>query len=161
MDAVAAEAEVTKPTIYRRYASKEQLATAAVAAARECTAAPPDTGDTRADLITQLHRFAAGASRAYGMSMIGTVLAEEHETPQLLSHFREDVVAPRRALFRAVLQRAQKRGELRDRVDIDLAINLLVGAFYAQYLEGRAFDTGWEERVVDMVLTGIGRIRRP
>ena len=160
MDQVAAEAGVTKPTIYLRYPSKEKLATAAVAAARERTAVPPDTGNTRADLITQLRRFRDGAARPYGMSLIGTVLAEEHETPELLRHFREDVVGPRRALFRAILQQAQERGELRDGADLDLAINLLVGAFYAQYLEGRPFAEDWAERVVETVIRGVCRHER-
>lgn len=157
MDQVAAEAGITKPTIYLRYGSKEELATAAVAAARERSQVAPDTGDTRADLITQLRHFLEGARRPYGMSLIGTVLAEEFETPQLLLHFREDVVGPRRALFRLILQRALDRGELRDGVDPDLAINLLVGAFYAQYLEGRPFEGSWAECVVDSVLRGIQR----
>lgn len=155
MDGVAAEAGVTKPTIYLRYCSKEQLATAAVAAARERSDAVPDTGDTRADLIAQLRRFQGGASRPYGMSLIGTVLAEEHETPQLLRHFREDVVAPRRELFRAILERARDRGEVREDINIGLSVNLLVGAFYAQYLEGRPLGEGWAECVVDTVLWGL------
>lgn len=155
MDAVAAEAGVTKPTIYLRYPSKEQLATAAVAAARDRSNVPSDTGDTRADLICQLERFREGASRPYGMSLIGTVLAEEHEIPQLLRHFREDVVAPRRALFRAILERAYQRGELRGGTDLSMVINLLVGAFYAQYLEGRPFEPGWSRCAVDTVMEGI------
>lgn len=155
MDAVAAGAGVTKPTVYLRFPCKEQLATAAIAAARQRSEAVPDTGNTRTDLIVQLRRFRQGASRPYGMSLVGTVLAEEHETPQLLCHFREDVVGPRRALFRAILQRAREREELRDGADLDLAINLLVGAFYAQYLEGTPFAGDWAERVVDTVLRGI------
>ncbi len=157
IDQVAEEAGVGRPTIYRRYRGKEELAIAALAAAQIESLVLPRTGETRADLVTHLRRFARAAGRPYGMAMIGTVLAEEHETPELLRHFREEVVAPRRRIFRGLLEHAQERGELCAGVDPDLAVNLLVGAYYAQYLEGRPFDDGWAERVVDTLLVGIGR----
>lgn len=157
IDQVAEEAGVGRPTIYRRYRGKEDLAIAALAAAQIESLNLPQTGETRADLVTHLQRFAAAAGRPYGMAMIGTVLAEEHETPELLRHFREDVVTSRRRIFRGLLEKADERGELRSGVDLDLAINLLVGAYYAQYLEGRPFDDGWAARVVDTILAGIRR----
>lgn len=59
VDLVAADAGVTKPTIYRRYKGKEELAVAAlVVFCRH--AIPPPTGHTRADLIAQMNHFRAG-----------------------------------------------------------------------------------------------------
>jgi len=48
------------------------------------TPRPPLSGDVRRDLVEELTRFRAGALRPFGMSMLGTMLAEEHETPELL-----------------------------------------------------------------------------
>ncbi|GAC1509245.1 MAG: TetR/AcrR family transcriptional regulator [Chloroflexota bacterium] len=157
MDQVAMEAGFAKPTVYLRYPSKERLAIAAIAAAREQSTGVTTQGETRPDLIAQVRRFQKAAGRPYGMSLIGTVLAEEHETPELLQGFRRDVVGPRRALFGEILGRARERGELREDADLDLAVAALVGAFYAQYLEGRPFAGDWAERLVDMVLAGIRR----
>ena len=111
VDAVAREAGVSKPTLYLRYPSKAALATAALAHAREQTA-PRDTGDTRADLIATLRHFRTGVERPFGMALVGTALAEEHHTPELLAQFRENLVEPRRQMLRSVLERARARGEL-------------------------------------------------
>ncbi|MFN8662177.1 MAG: TetR/AcrR family transcriptional regulator [Thermomicrobiales bacterium] len=159
VDAVAASAGVTKPTIYRRYRSKAELAEAALAAlaAERDASAPDQTGDLRADLVAQLRHFRAGVSRPYGVALVGTVLAEEHETPELLTRYREQIVAPRRRMIRAVLDAAAERGELRPGADLDLAVNALVGAFYAQALAGDPFPADWEERSVATILAGLER----
>jgi AcrR family transcriptional regulator len=154
MDAIAAEAGVTKPTIYRRYGTKIELAMAALV--YKCDPSrPPITGDTRADLIAELEHFRRAISRPYGMSLLGTVLAEEHETPELLAAFREYLVAPRRGALRAILEAACARGEFRPDADLAIAANLLVGAYYAQYVGGAPFDDKWAEHVVEMVLDGL------
>jgi AcrR family transcriptional regulator len=154
MDAIAAEAGVTKPTIYRRYGTKIELAMAALV--YKCDPSrPPITGDTRADLIAEMEHFRRAISRPYGMSLLGTVLAEEHETPELLAAFREYLVAPRRGALRAILEAACARGEFRPGADLTLAANLLVGAYYAQYVAGAPFADTWSTGVVDAVLTGL------
>lgn len=154
MDQVAAAAGVTKPTIYRRYSGKIQLAMAAIVA--YCADAPaPVTGETRADLIAQLDQLRHALGRPNGMGMVGTVLSEEHETPELLASFREHLVAPRRHAMRSILERARDRGELRPEADLAIAATLLVGAYYAHYLGGAPFPDGWTASVVDAVLASI------
>jgi AcrR family transcriptional regulator len=154
MDQVAALAQVTKPTIYRRYPGKMQLALAAIVAYCALDHAPT-TGETRADLVAEMENFRHGLDRPNGMAMLGTVLAEEHETPELLASFRQYLVAPRRAAIGALLERARARGELRLDADLELAANMLVGSYYAQYLAGQPFAQDWAARVVDAVLAGL------
>lgn len=155
IDAVAAAAGVTKPSIYLRFpGGKSEMATKALAYVRDSRPVP-ETGDTRADLIAHVRRFRTGVSRPFGMAMLGTVLAEEHDTPQLLAFFRKHVIEPRRAMLRAVLGRARDRGEIRADADVEMAAQVLVGAYYAQYLAGVPFREGWDERVVDMVLDAL------
>ncbi len=151
VDAVAAEAGVSKPTLYLRYPSKAALATAALAHVREQTA-PRETGDTRADLVALLRHFRAGVERPFGMAMIGTVLAEEHHTPELFAEFRGRIVEPRREMLRALLERAQLRGELADGADVETAVNMLIGSYYAGYLAGGRVPRDWPERAVDLIL---------
>src|SRR5919204_5612287 len=95
VDAVASRAGVSKPTLYLRHPSKAALATAAVASLRS-SPRPEPTGDTRADLVALLRLFRSGVERPYGIAMIGTVLAEEAHTPELMRLFRERLVEPRR-----------------------------------------------------------------
>jgi AcrR family transcriptional regulator len=154
VDAVAAEAGVTKPTIYLRFRNKEGLASAALAASME-QIAPAETGDTRTDLLIHLRQFQSGMVRPFGMPMLATVLSEEQGTPALLALYREHVVLPRRALLRAVLHRAQDRSELPDGTDLMLAVDLLEGTFYARYVTGKPSGNDWPESVVDVVLRAL------
>jgi AcrR family transcriptional regulator len=154
VDAVAAEAGVSKPTLYLRYPSKAALATASLAHVREQTA-PTETGDTRADLVALLRHFRTGVERPFGMALVGTVLAEEHHTPELFVHFRKRLVEPRRQMLRRVLEQAQARGELAPDADLVTAVNMLVGSYYAGYLAGGRLPRDWPERAVALILDGL------
>ena len=154
VDAVAARAGVSKPTVYLRHPTKADLATAAIASMR-AAARPAPTGDVRSDLIAHLRLLRAGLQRPFGMATLGTVLAEEHETPELLALFRERLVAPRRRELRAVLAAARERGELRADVDLDVAVAALVGGFLARYLAGEALGGRFVTSLVDVVLDGL------
>lgn len=157
LDAVAAAAGVTKPTIYRRYAGKAELAAAALASlarARDASL-PTPTGDLRHDLEAQLGHFLAGIDRPYGLALVGTVLSEESETPELLAMYRRAIVQPRRALLRAILQAARDRGELRPDADLDTAVDALIGSYYAAYLERGPIEPDWPARVTGLVVSGL------
>jgi AcrR family transcriptional regulator len=154
VDAVAARAGVSKPTIYLRHPTKAELATAAIASMR-VQPRPAPTDDLRADLIAHLRLLRAGLERPNGMAMLGTVLAEENDTPELLALFRERLVAPRRRELRAVLQAARDRGELRPDANLDVAVNALVGAFFARYLAGEPIGGRFTSALVDTVLEGV------
>jgi AcrR family transcriptional regulator len=154
VDGVAARAGVSKPTVYLRHPSKAELATAAIASMR-VEPRPAPTGDVRADLVAHLRLLRAGLQRPYGMATLGTVLAEEHETPELLALFRERLVAPRRRELRAVVAAARERGELRPDANLDVAVNALVGAFFARYLAGESLGGRFVGDLVDTVLDGL------
>jgi AcrR family transcriptional regulator len=156
VDAVAARAGVSKPTVYLRHPTKADLATAAIASMRAAQR-PEPTGDVRADLIAHLRLLRAGLERPYGMATLGTVLAEEHETPELLALFRERLVAPRRRELRTVLAAARDRGELRPEANLDVAVSAFVGAFFARYLAGESLGGRFVTSLADTVLDGLRR----
>jgi AcrR family transcriptional regulator len=160
VDAVAARAQVSKPTIYLRHPTKADLATAAIASMR-VQPRPGPTADLRADLLAHLRLLRAGLARPNGMTMLGTVLAEENDTPELLALFRERLVEPRRRELRAVLQAARDRGELRPGADLDVAVNALVGAFFARYLAGEPIGARFVTALVDSVLEGVRLSPKP
>jgi AcrR family transcriptional regulator len=154
LEAIAREAGVAKPTLYRRWSSKADLATDALAAlaARE---SPPVTGDTRADLVSLLRAFQRSLLRPNGLAMLGTVLAEEHHTPELVARFRDRLLRPRRARLLAILEAGRASGQVRADADLDAAVNLLVGSFYARYLTGDGVPRSWPDRVVGVVWPGV------
>ncbi|MFE0511350.1 TetR/AcrR family transcriptional regulator [Streptomyces sp. NPDC058964] len=151
LDAVARAAGVSKATIHLRFKTKTELAAAALKTLRPCSR-PPETGDALADLVAQLADFAATLTRTHGMSLIGTCLAEEAHTPELLAHFREHAVQPRRTAVRRLLERARAQGALAPDADPDALTSALLGVFYADHLAGRATDEDWAERAAAAVL---------
>ncbi|MEU1185147.1 TetR/AcrR family transcriptional regulator C-terminal ligand-binding domain-containing protein [Streptomyces sp. NPDC005820] len=151
---VAAAAQVSKSTIHLRWKTKADLVTAALGAAR-MVGAPATSGEVRGDLVAILEHFAETVARVRGMPLIGTCLAEEAHTPELLDLLRERTVLPRRELLRDVLERAQDRGEVRVDVDLEAVVSALLGTFYADYMAGRGGHQGWAENAVDLVLSGL------
>jgi AcrR family transcriptional regulator len=154
-DDIAIAARTTRATIYLRYPSKAALAVAAIVQARRSFVLPPPTGDLCQDLVAQLHHFQESLAAPYSLTIIGTALAEEHTTPELLAVLREQVVASRRQMLRSILQRARSRNELATLVDIDLAVAQLLGSYYAFSIAGDPIPSDWPERVVDQVFAGI------
>jgi AcrR family transcriptional regulator len=124
---VARRAGVTRPTIYRRWPTKAQLAYDAAFPAGDLQPIA-DTGDFQADL----QRFAAGAARAYGRPETRAAL------PGLLPHFmpgselvhgaRNPLASAARTRFRAVVSAAIGRGQARTTLDADLLFDTIVGA---------------------------------
>jgi len=150
VDAIALAAKVTKPTIYRRWPTKADLATAAVAALQ--TQSPPrPNADFREEMLGQLRHFREGLARPLGMAMIGTLLTEETHIPELMKLFRERIVSTRRGWLRTALLSGIARGELRPDLDVDAMLTMLLGSYYAYYLEHGEFTAGWDERILDAI----------
>ncbi|MFJ5547473.1 TetR/AcrR family transcriptional regulator [Streptomyces sp. NPDC093225] len=154
LDQVALAAGVSKSTIHLRWKSKGNLVTAALESIR-MVQAPLASGDTAADLTAVLEDFASTVTRVRGMALIGTCLAEEAHTPELMAMLRERTVLPRRALLREVLERARARGEIRADSDLEAAVSGLLGPFYADYMAGRTGRAGWARQAVDLTLAGL------
>jgi hypothetical protein len=90
-----------------------------------------------------------------GIGLTGTVLAEAQHNPELIAAFRERAILPSRQRVRRILQAGIRSGIIRSEVDVNAAVDLLVGALYAAYVAGeeQTFDA---ESVVDTLLAGLG-----
>lgn len=159
VDDVARVAGVTRPTIYLRYTNKAELAEAAMTLAREATPLPPPTGNTLTDLAAQLRHFQQGITQPYGLSMIGSLLAEEHAIPDLLVRYREEIVNPRYQMICGVLRAAQLRGEFVTDADIELAASQAIGSYYSLYIRGIPIGPDWPEKLSAQILRGL--LKRP
>lgn len=157
MDRVAATSGVSKVTVYTRWGSKYELIGAALAHL-QLGDIPEPTGSLRDDLIAHLAAMRRQYDEVGGMAMIGSCLADEPTSGELLARIRESTLLPRRVHFVEILQAGLERGELRPGTDLERATSLIVGALYADHLAGRPLVPGWEEQIVDMVLAGLGRV---
>jgi AcrR family transcriptional regulator len=144
MDGVAKEAGVARTTLYRRYRDKADLVSAAIDTLRD-PSKRPDTGDARLDLITHLENV----RRNFGMSLAGTLLMEEAHNPRLLELFRQRMVLPRRQIIRDSIAKGIERGQIRDDLDIERILDLLLGALFAAVFAGGRPGTDWPEQIID------------
>lgn len=152
--AVADEAGTTRPAVYRRWASKEELAIAAVASLAEVDP-PPVTGDPFADLVAELEHFRHCISEASSLPLAGVMLAEG-TSERIRAQYREHLVHPRRARLRACLDAGIARGDLPADADLDIVGSMLTGSWYAFALTGRRPPRNWARRVAQAVWRAAG-----
>ena len=150
--AVADEAGTNRPALYRRWRSKADLATAAIAALSTADTRQA-TDDPYADLVAELTAFRTGVTRPDGLSLVGTML-QRGTAPGLLRLYRERIVIPRRTRLRAILQRAVTQGLVPDG-DLELAVASLTGSFYALALAG-PIPTRWPTRATAHAWRSLG-----
>jgi AcrR family transcriptional regulator len=153
IEGVAARSGVAKTTIYRRWRSKEDLALAALLEViREEPPVAP-VGRTGAALSAYLGQLIKNVnSKLYGRILRG-LISEMAIDRELARGFREQVLARRIAAIRGLLARGIARGELRPDLDMEIAVDLLLGPIYYRLLmSGEPLTTGFIDRLVSAVM---------
>jgi AcrR family transcriptional regulator len=156
LEGIAAAAAVSRPTLYRRWSSKADVAMAALAHRIDVEEIPTPTTPTRDALASVMRNIAARLFRDNGMNLLGTLLAEETQTPELIRLFRDRVFRRRFEMLRGVLERGREHGEVRADADLETTVHMMIGAMYAQYMSGRRPPRDWLERIVQAVWRGVG-----
>ncbi|MGI8749384.1 MAG: TetR/AcrR family transcriptional regulator [Thermoleophilaceae bacterium] len=153
MEGIAADAGVAKTTLYRRYRNRADLATAALAGHAGDVPEPAPEVSTREAVLELLVSFAT-RFELVGLDVLGSILSEPD--PELLELHRQRVVLPRSAMAADLLRRGQERGEVRGDVEPLLAMEMLVGSFFARHIAGREMTPAdWAERAVDTLWRGL------
>ena len=155
VEGVASEAGVGKTTIYRRYASKEELAAAAVESLREAWGPPPNTGSARTDIIEMLVQVHTALEGGPGFAMIGALMVEERRNPEMFELVRERLTRPRKDQALMVLQRGVDRGEMRADADLEAAVQAMVGAMFVRHIWGVPESRKRIEETVDTIWRGL------
>jgi AcrR family transcriptional regulator len=153
IEQVACAAGVAKATVYRRYRNKADLASAAIAMVSAARFAEPLPDDTGAALVAHLRGFERGVATV-GMGALGSLLDERD--PEVLELHRERTIRRGQERGRAILARAQARGEIRADADLEVALEMLIGSYFARRLGGRDAPA-WAEAAVDTLLRGLAR----
>jgi AcrR family transcriptional regulator len=152
--AVAAEAGVSRGSLYRRWKSPVELLGEAVTWVVP-RGEPPDTGSVRGDLVALCRvELEALASEPFG-PLVARMACTMQDEPALWAALRTSYVEPRRAMLDEVVTLGQQRGELRSGVDADEVALRLAGPALLLRLAGRTLDPGEAERIVDAVLDGL------
>jgi AcrR family transcriptional regulator len=152
--AVAEAAGTTRQAVYRRWPTKARLAAAALQHAADDHAAER-SDDPYLNLIAELANFQRGVSRPGRISLVGTMLQDSTDAA-LQARYRERVVAPRRRRLRAILDRARKQGLIDPDADLEVAVTLCTGSWYARSLAGSPPPPRWPERTAALVWRAVG-----
>jgi len=153
VEGIAARARVGKATIYRRWSSKGPLV---VEAFGQLPAFEDvDSGALGEDLKRMLRTYIQ-AFNSTALSAILPSLAGERAHDAELSKIFDPVSLGRRAPLRRAFERAVGRGEISDRLDLELAADMVVGPIaVALFFKGGRLNPRMVGPMVDLALTGI------
>lgn len=133
LDAVAKEAGVTRPTLYRRWSGKAALVVAALGAA-----APPLVASSTSDALADLRETAVDFIVRLGESgYAGTIFAvhaEARHDPELAALVFGTYLLPRAILIDDIISRARKQGTIRADLSNGMVRDLVFGPLVYNWL---------------------------
>jgi AcrR family transcriptional regulator len=124
IDAIAARAGVGKTTIYRRYASKEELVADAIESVRE-EVVIPDTGNLQGDIDALIQNAAQITLSPLGRQTVAMIISSASSNTQFAQIYWTKYLQPRRRTFAIVLERAKARNEIPTDLDSDLVFDTM------------------------------------
>ncbi|WP_058043725.1 TetR/AcrR family transcriptional regulator [Streptomyces roseifaciens] len=127
VDQVATRAGVGKAAIYRRYASKAEMAFVATMHEQQL---PPlvGTGSLHGDLLALVRTFHARMAAPAARQLAPALISELAVNPELDTRFQDTFLAAEQAAFAEIIEQAVARGELAGTVDPAMAHLLLLGS---------------------------------
>jgi AcrR family transcriptional regulator len=149
---VAKRSGVHETTVYRRWATRENLFVAALLE-RSADAIPaPDTGSIKGDLLAILREVLAYVGSAAGTAILrAATLPVDHAYADV----REGFWAHRLDALTPVVARGIERGELRAETDGRLLLEMLIAPIHGRLLlTGEPVGDELAERLVDLALNG-------
>lgn len=118
---------------------------------------PAPAGEPFADLVAELSDFRRGVSLPGRLSLVGTMLQSATDR-EAAAHYRSQVIAPRRARLRAILERAAAEGLIDGDADLDVAVTMLTGSWYARCLAGAPEPRDWPRRIARLAWRAVGGV---
>lgn len=154
VEAVAAQADVNKTTIYRAWAGKDEMLADALLQAPQLDLDVPDTGSLRGDLIGLAGEIARLLSEPANRRVMASVLAAVPDRPATAEAARA-FFAVRLEREQVVFTRARQRGELTDDAAAEMIMDLIGGnLWFHALIRAHPVDDAYVERLVDTVLAG-------
>ncbi|MBP1963560.1 TetR/AcrR family transcriptional regulator [Paenibacillus aceris] len=158
MDTLALRAGVSKPTIYRRWPTKDDLLSDVLGFAAEQTDIP-DTGNTLADIHMLLESMLQSLGTRLGAPSpsLHKMFAGMLDAPQFLAQYKENFIAPRRNAYSEIVKRGKRRGDIREDLDVETLVDLISGAYlYCLLFKPETVASGdWLQQVMRLLEDGV------
>lgn len=153
---IATRSGASKATIYKWWPNKYAVAVEAFLSEMLVESADPDTGSAAADFRIVLrglsHFYASPSGRVFAQ-----LIGEAQFDPEVAVELRDRLIHSRRDVSRAIWDRGVARGELRDDVDREVAIDIVFGPPLYRLVTGYApFDEETADTVILAVMRGLG-----
>jgi AcrR family transcriptional regulator len=126
IDAIARSAGVGKTTIYRWYASKEELVASAIESVRQ-EIEIPDTGTLSSDIDCIIEIAVKTTLTPLGRQILAMIIGAASTSPQFAQVYWTKYLLPRRQAFQVAIARAKARNEIPADTDSDLVFDLMSG----------------------------------
>ena len=137
---IAADANVTRPTLYRRWKSKLDLVVDALdyGFRKQGDMYTADLGrlEGREALVEAVRRVDPAYYNPDAMVLMGNFAGEAIRTPELLGILRRHAVEPRVALVERVLGQLRDSGAVRADIDARTIATMCFGAYFAAFYRG-------------------------
>ena len=157
IEAIAADANVGKTTVYRWWPTKGALVADAFSASAEEELQFPNTGSVQRDMNLQMRRLIRIFRSPRG-KVVAAMLAGGQSDPELIEAYRDRFLWPRRRQAYQTLQRGVDRGELPDDSDLDLILDSLYGPIYMRFLiRHDKLNESFADEICGLVLQGLKR----
>lgn len=134
---IAADAKVSRPTLYRRWRTKFELVVDALdyGFRRQRDLYPLDLSELepREALVEAVRRLDPTYYNPDAMVLMGNFAGEAIRTPELLEILRKHAVEPRVSLVENVLAQLWERGAVRDGLDRHTIATLCFGSYFAAF----------------------------
>jgi AcrR family transcriptional regulator len=152
MEAVARDAGVGKPTIYRSWPNREALAMAALLAGPSLNTEVRKTVSALDDLEAQLQKVIKVFANPRGRNAALMVASSDGDT-ELAKAFRNQVMLASREAGRALIERAITAGDVAAGVPVDVVLDMIYGALFYRLLMGHAkIDDGLPAQLIAAVI---------
>jgi AcrR family transcriptional regulator len=161
---IAADAKVSRPTLYRRWSTKFELVVDALdygfRRQRDLYTVDLTSMAPREALSEAVRRLDPTYFNPDAMVLMGNFAGEAIRTPELLGIVREHAVEPRVALVENVLTQLQDSGAVRDDIDKHTIASMCFGSYFAAFYRGESRDE-IPEAVVSVLWPAIAAAKTP
>jgi AcrR family transcriptional regulator len=155
IEAIAADANVGKTTVYRWWPTKAALVADAFSASAEEELQFPNTGSVERDMSLQMRRLIR-IFRSERGKVVAALLAGGLSDPELIEAFRDRFLWPRRKQAYQTLQRGIDRGELPTDSNLNLILDSLYGPIYMRFLiRHDKLEETFADEICSLVLPGL------